>query len=202
MTSTADIGDSDENTICDDDSDPSCDSGDSSGLCSVEGPLSLRISWNSARVGAGLMKGFDTEELESSDSTNAVGADLAGFACLGVSLACGSVSSTRLGFIARVVELGILTRGCLGGGASGSPTRHSSVSSPGETVGGERVGVVLSETEANRTFVLSSCSSSVSRLGAISRFPRLLVLPPAGMTGGDRQEKDDKDDVRGLFQFK
>ena len=117
-----------------------------------------------------------------------MGADLAGFACLGVSLACGSVSSTRLGFMARVVEIGILTRGCLGGGASGSPTRQSSA---GETVLGERVGVVFSRTEANRALILSSCSSSASRLGAINRFPRLLVLPPTGMTG-DRQEKDDK----------
>ena len=191
MTSTADNGDSDENTICDDDPDPSCDSGDSSVLCSLEGPLSLRISWSSARVGAGLMKGFDTEELESGDSTNTVGADsdLAGFAGLGVSLACSSVSSTRLGFMARVVEIGILTRGCLGGGASGSPTRQSSA---GETVLGERVGVVFSKTEANRALILSSCSSSASRLGAINRFPGLLVLPPTGMTSGDRQEKDDK----------
>ena len=137
------------------------------------------------------MKGFDREELlESDDSTNTVGPGLAGFA--GVSLACRSVSSIRLGLTARVVERGNFTRGCLGGG--GSPTRHSS---PGETVRGERVdGVVISGTEAKRALVLSSCSNSASRLGEIiSRFttiPRLLVLPSIDMTSGDCQEKDDK----------
>ena len=135
------------------------------------------------------MNGFDTEELlESGNSTNTVGAGLglAGFA--GASLACSSVSRISLGFMGRVVGRGNLTLGCLGGG--GSPTRYSS---PGETVRGERVGVVISETEANRALVLSSCSSSASRLGEmISRFARLLELPSIGMTSGDCQEKDDK----------
>ena len=88
-----------------------------------------------------------------------------------------------------------MTRGCLGGG--GRPTRHSSAGEMvGDTVRGDRVDVVISETGANRALALSSCSSSASRLGEIiSRFmtiSRLLVLPSIGITSGDSQEKDDK----------
>ena len=138
--------------------------------------------WSSARVGAGLIKGFDTEVLLAiGDSTGIAGA---GFA--GVSRACSSVSSIRLGFTARVFERGNLTRGCLGGG--GSPARHSS---PVETDPGDRGVVVISETGAKSALVLSSCSSSASRLGEIiSRFKglsRMLVLPSKGMTNGDSQ---------------
>ena len=51
----------------------------------------------------------------------------------------------------------------------------------------------ISETKANHALVLSSCSSSVSRLGEmISCFVQLLELPSIGMTSGDCQEKDDK----------
>lgn len=134
------------------------------------------------------MKGFDTEELlDSGDSTSIVGAGFAGFAV--GPLGCRSVSSISLAFAARVVERGNLTLGCLGGG--GSPIRPSS-ESPEETVRGDRVDEGISETEANCALVLSSCSSSASRLGEmISRFltiSRLLVLPSIGMTSGDSQE--------------
>lgn len=121
------------------------------------------ISWSSARIGAGLMKGFVMEELADSG-------DCAGFA--GASRACssGCSESIRLAFTEEVVERGNLTRGYLGGG--GSPTRNSSLASLGETVREDRVDVVVSETEAidiNRALVLSSCSSSSSRLGEIIR---------------------------------
>lgn len=128
------------------------------------------------------------ELLDSGDCTNTdVGA---GF--VGLSRACRSVPSEILAFMVRVVARGNLTRGCLGGG--GSPTRHSSLPSLGETDRGDRVDVVISGTEANRALVLSSCSSSKSRLGEIIRalcinILRLLALPSIGMTSGDGQEE-------------
>ena len=73
---------------------------------------------SSARVGAGLMYGFDVEQLVGCISID-VGASFSG--------ACGPVPS-KLSF-GEEVGRGVLTRrGCLGGG--GSPTRYSSL---GET---------------------------------------------------------------------
>lgn len=146
-----------------------------------------------------LMKGLD-----SGDSTITVGAGFAGLGGFdgfagfagfaGVSRACTSVSSVTLDFAARVVDCGNLTLGCLGGG--GSPTRNSS---PGETDREDTVVGVISETVViafNRALVLSSCSSSASRLGEIirrlMRISRLLVLLSIDMTNGDSQERDDK----------
>lgn len=80
---------------------------------------------------------------------------------------CGSVfSGIGLAFVGQV-ERGILTRGCLGGG--GSPTRSSSL---GETDCDDRV-----TTDDSCALVLSSCSSSASRLGEMTRerIWRLLV---------------------------
>ena len=140
------------------------------------------------------MKGF---EMDSGDCTNIdEGAGFAGASCAFSSV---SFESVRLVFTARVVERGNLTRGCLGGDECS--TRNSSLPSLGEMDRADRVDVVVSETEAidvNRAFVLSSCSSSTSRLGEINRvlfmiISRLLVLPSnsIGMTSCDSQEDKD-----------
>ena len=128
------------------------------------------------------------ELLDSGDCTNInVGA---GFA--GVSRASRSVSSVRLTFTARVVECGNLTRGCLGGG--GRPTRKSSLSSAdrGDI---DKDDVVISETEGRRALVLSSCSSSKSRLGEMisARFvsiSRWFEEASIGMAGGSHSQEN------------
>ena len=153
------------------------------------------ISWSSARVGAGLMNGFEIVEVPDSGDCTDIGT-VGGGLCLAVGFrARCSVSSIRLAFAAKVVERGNLTRGCLGGG--GSPTRKSSLSSPGETDREDSFKVAISETEPTdiiRALVLSSCSSSSSRLGEIARARLMVGLMSIGQELGQVVTSDGQDD--------
>jgi len=81
-----------------------------------------------------------------------------------------SAETSRLLF-REEVERGFMThRGCRGGG--GSPTGSSSL---GETDRDERAEVVISNTHGVCALVLSSCSSSASRLGEIIRERFILI---------------------------